>query len=63
MFRSRVGLLMNPKEADMAKKKKAAAKRKSAPKKSKGIFERVVDAITPNTRSSRGGNITRRQGV
>ena len=48
----------------MAKKKKAAAKRKSAPKKkSKGILERVVDAITPIRPNSRGGNITRRQGV
>ena len=54
---------MNNLEADMAKKKRAAAKRKSAPKKSKGIVEKVVDALSPTRRNSRGGNITRRQGV
>jgi hypothetical protein len=50
-------------EADMAKKRKAA-KAKSAPKKkSKGVLDRVVDAISPSRRNSPGGNITRRQGV
>ena len=51
------------KGVQMAKKKKAAAKRKSALNKSKGMLERVVDAISPTRPNSRGGNITRRQGV
>jgi len=51
------------KGVQMAKRKKAAAKRKSALNKSKGMLERVVDAISPTRPNSRGGNITRRQGV
>ena len=49
----------------MAKKRKAATKKKAPKRKamSKGIFERVVDAVTPTTRNARGGNVTRRQGI
>jgi len=44
----------------MAKKKKAAAKKS---RKSKGIIDKVIEAISPPRRNSRGGNVTRRQGV
>jgi hypothetical protein len=46
----------------MAKKRKAA-KKSSRRKKSKSIADRIMDAITPSRRNSRGGNVTRRQGV
>ena len=44
-------------------KQKAAAKRKSAPKKSKGILDKFMEAVSPTRHNSKGGNIARRQGV
>ena len=47
----------------MAKKRKATRKKSAPKRKNKSMMDKVVEAISPSRRNTRGGNVTRRQGV